>query len=54
MTGSVSAARPAAGEIQRKDSALILRLKTLPWSRIIVDTLLMAGMMLASSRLVLR
>jgi len=28
---------------------MILRLKTIPWTRVIIDTLLVAGMLLASS-----
>ena len=33
--------------------ALLARLKTIPWSRVIVETLLLAGMLLASSRLLM-
>jgi len=36
-------------EIETKGRKMILRLRAIPWARIIVDTLLVAGMLLASS-----
>jgi len=38
-------------EMERKDRKMILHLnfRAIPWGRIIVDTLLVAGMLLASS-----
>jgi len=38
-----------AVEKERKGGRMILRLKTIPWTRVIIDTLLVAGMLLASS-----
>jgi hypothetical protein len=35
--------------VERKDRKMSLRLKTVPWVRVIVDTLLIAGILLASS-----
>jgi hypothetical protein len=36
-------------ELERKGRKTILRLKAIPWARVIVDTLLVAGIVLASS-----
>jgi hypothetical protein len=36
-------------EMERKSGKAMLLLKAIPWRRIIVDTLLVAGMLLASS-----
>jgi len=36
-------------ELERKDRRMILCLKSIPWARVIVDTLLVAGILLASS-----
>jgi hypothetical protein len=36
-------------EIERISRKTILRLKAIPWRRVIVDTLLLAGIVLASS-----
>jgi hypothetical protein len=36
-------------EMERKSGKAMLFLKAIPWTRIIVDTLLVAGMLLASS-----
>ena len=36
-------------EMARKSGKAMLLLKAIPWTRIIVDTLLVAGMLLASS-----
>jgi hypothetical protein len=36
-------------EMERKSGKAMLLLKAIPWTRIIVDTLLVAGMLLASS-----
>jgi hypothetical protein len=38
--------------LERKFSKMILRFKTIPWSRVIVDTLLVASILLASSSLI--
>ena len=54
MTGSVLLTRPAAAKTEEKVHHMILRLKTLPWARIVVDALLLAGMLTASSRLLPR
>jgi hypothetical protein len=35
--------------MERSGSNTILRLKAIPWARILVDTLLVAGILLASS-----
>lgn len=39
---------PEAG-IENKGGKTMLRLRALPWTRILVDTLLVAGILLASS-----
>jgi hypothetical protein len=36
-------------EMERKGRKTTLRLRAIPWARIIVDTLLVAGILLASS-----
>jgi hypothetical protein len=36
--------------METKNRAAILRLKAIPWARVIVDALLLAGMVLVSSR----
>lgn len=36
-------------EMERKDRKMTLRLRAIPWARIIVDSLLVAGILLASS-----
>jgi len=36
-------------QMERKGRKTILRLKAIPWARVIVDTLLVAAMVLASS-----
>jgi|HubBroStandDraft_4_1064222.scaffolds.fasta_scaffold96144_1 hypothetical protein len=36
-------------ETQRKSSDRVLRWKSIPWTRVIVDTLLVAAILLASS-----
>jgi hypothetical protein len=36
-------------DMERKGTKTLLRLRAIPWARIIVDTLLVAGMVLASS-----
>jgi hypothetical protein len=36
-------------EMERRGSKIVLRLKAIPWTRVIVDTLLVAGILLASS-----
>lgn len=38
-------------EMERKGRKMILRLKAISWVRVIVDTLLIAGIVLASSSL---
>jgi len=39
----------SAIEIERKGRKMVLHLKAIPWMRILVDTLLIAGILLASS-----
>ena len=36
-------------ELKRKSKKMIMRWKAIPWARVIVDTLLIAGILLASS-----
>jgi hypothetical protein len=36
-------------EIEERERGLILRLKSIPWTRVAVDTLLVAAILLASS-----
>jgi hypothetical protein len=38
-------------ETQRKSSDMVLRWKSIPWTRVLVDTLLVAAILLASSSL---
>lgn len=38
-----------AAEMERRGRKMILHLKNIPWTRVIVDTLLVAGILLASS-----
>jgi hypothetical protein len=41
-------------EMERKGSEMVLRLKAIPWARVIVDTLLVAGLLAVSSMLAQR
>ena len=49
IAGCVAAYDAPEAEIERKSRKTILRLKAIPWRRVIVDTLLLAGIVLASS-----
>ena len=49
IAGCVAASDAPEAEIERKSRKTILRLKAIPWRRVIVDTLLLAGIVLASS-----
>jgi hypothetical protein len=40
--------------MERKGREMILRLKSIPWTRVIVDALLLAGLLAASSSVLLQ
>jgi hypothetical protein len=57
MTDGSSAAecavsyRTPAVKVERTSHTMILRLKAIPWARVIVDAILLAGLLLTSSKL---
>ena len=50
---AVACDRPAV-EMERKGREMILRLKSIPWTRVIVDALLLAGLLAAPSSVLLQ